>query len=156
MLNLAEIFCINNVKTGVEDYMLRNFDQLITNKQYMKLTLTQMAFFLKSNRLRVFPEIRVFNATINWLKNKKKNSKKKIPEKEESKTAVYQLMESIRFHTMKPEEFVDIVAKTDLIKDDISCNSLLIEAYEYFSLPNRQFCSNSARSLIRAEPVRAY
>jgi len=52
---------------------------------------------------------------------------------------------------MKPEDFVDIVTKNPLIKSDKACSQLMIEAYEYFALPNRQYCSSSLRSTIRNE-----
>ena len=150
MLQLAEMFSISNVKVAVNRYILRNFDKLILSDQYKKLTLEQMVYFLQSNKLRLYPEIRVFLACINWLRNYF-YSNPELPS--HCQTPVYQLMQFIRFNTMKPEEFIDIVTKTDLVKTDPKCNDLLIEAYEYFALPNRQYCSISPRSVIRNEPV---
>lgn len=106
-----------------------------------------MVYFLQSNKLRLYPEIRVFLACVNWLRNYFATSGT------QPNDAVYQLMQNIRFNTMRPEEFVDIVTKTDLVKSDPKCNDLLIEAYEYFALPNRHYCSTSPRSAIRNEPV---
>ena len=48
MLQLAEIFCIQRVKTAVNLYILKNFDKLIFNEKYKKLTLEQMSYFLSS------------------------------------------------------------------------------------------------------------
>lgn len=60
-------------------------------------------------------------------------------------------MQYVRFNTMKAEDFIDIVTKNELIKSDSQCNQILIEAYEYFALPNRQYCSASIRSMVRNE-----
>ena len=142
MLNLADMFCIGTVRTAVNNFVLRNFDKLIQSEQYKKFTLDQMCFYLQSNKLRLYPEVRVFKACLSWLKANNNCA-----------TKVYDLMQHVRFCTMRPEEFVDIVAKTDVVKSDAKCNELLIEAYEYFALPNRQYLSSSPRSLIRNEPV---
>jgi hypothetical protein len=47
MLNLAELFSINNVKHEVNRYILRNFDRLIKNDQFKRLSLEQMQQCLK-------------------------------------------------------------------------------------------------------------
>ena len=140
MLNLAEMFCIENVRSAVNDYVLRNFERLVANGQYKKFTLEQMCFYLQSNKLKLYPEMQVFRACVNWLRHNRAES-------------AHQLMQYVRFCTMSPEEFVDIVAKSEVMKSDARCSELLIEAYEYFALPNRQYCSFSPRSLIRNEPV---
>jgi hypothetical protein len=128
MMQLAELFSIGNVKNAVNRFILRNFDRLITNDQYKKLTFEQMKFFLQSNKLKLYPEIRVFKACVAWLRS--------YTEQPASEIAL-ELFQNIRFNTMKPEEFVDIVTKEMLIKNDPKCAGLLIEAYEYFALPNR-------------------
>ncbi len=51
------------------------------------------------------------------------------------------LMEHVRFQTMKPEEFNDLVMSYDFMKTDPDCIRYALEAYSYFSLPNRQYCS---------------
>lgn len=145
MMQLAELFSIKNVKTAVNRFILRNFDKLISTDQYKKLTFEQMRFYLQSNKLKLYPEIRVFLACVNWLRN---YSDQQQPISE----IAYELFQYVRFNTMKPEEFVDIVTKEAMIKNDPKCSSLLIEAYEYFALPNRQYCSSSPRSQIRNEP----
>lgn len=48
ILQLAEIFSIRRVRNAVNLYILRNFDKLIFNEKYKKLTLEQMCFFLRS------------------------------------------------------------------------------------------------------------
>lgn len=48
MLQLAEIFCIQSVRSAVNLYILKNFDKLIFNEKYKKLTLEQMSCFLSS------------------------------------------------------------------------------------------------------------
>lgn len=47
MLNLAELFSIYNLKTEVNRYVLRNFEKLIKNDQFKRLSLEQMQQCLK-------------------------------------------------------------------------------------------------------------
>ena len=61
-------------------------------------------------------------------------------------------MQYVRFNTMKPEEFINIVTKNELFKSDPRCNEILIEGYEYFALPYKQYLCTSNRSAIRNEP----
>ena len=152
MNNLAELFCINKVKEEINRYILRNFEKLYLNEQFKRLSLEQMQQVAKSNKLRLYPEIRVFNCCVDWLRNYIENGDGSNTQNENC-SAVYSLMQYVRFNTMKPEEFINIVTKNDLIKGDSACNELLIEAYEYFALPNRQYCSSSPRSQIRNELV---
>lgn len=150
MMHLAEIFSIRNVKTAVNRFILRNFDKLISTDQYKKLTYEQMRFYLQSNKLKLYPEIRVFLACANWIRNY--NEQKEAHRDSKSNEIAFDLFQNVRFNTMKPEDFVDVVTKEPLIKNDPKCAQLLIEAYEYFALPNRQYCSSSLRSQIRNEP----
>lgn len=128
MMQLAELFSIRNVKNAVNRFILRNFDRLIANDQFKKLTFEQMKFYLQSNKLKLYPEIRVFMACVAWLRSYSEQPASEI---------AFDLFQYIRFNTMKPEEFVDLVTRETLIKNDSKCAGLLIEAYEYFALPNR-------------------
>lgn len=47
MLNIAELFSICNVKNEVNRYVLRNFEKLIQNDQFKRLSLEQMQQCLK-------------------------------------------------------------------------------------------------------------
>jgi hypothetical protein len=91
--------------------------------------------------------LRNYFDTESSINNTNESSEKKDP------TITYSLMQHVRFNTMKPEEFINIVTKNELLKNDKKCNELLIEGYEYFALPNRQYCSSSSRSSIRNEPM---
>jgi hypothetical protein len=62
-------------------------------------------------------------------------------------------MKNVRFNTMKPEEFINIVTKNEFMKQDSKCAELLVEGYEYFALPNKQYTCSSPQSSIRNEPV---
>lgn len=148
MMHLADLFSIRNVRIAVNRFILRNFDKLIINDQYKKLTFEQMKFYLQSNKLKLSPEIKVFEAVVNWLQNYYSNSSSSSSDSLLS----YELFQYVRFNTMKPKEFIDIVAREPLFKDDPKCAGLLHESYEYFALPSRQYCSSSSRSQIRNEP----
>ena len=68
ILRIAELFSINNLKFEVNRYMLRNFDELVSNEAFLKLNLEQMSYFMQSNKLKLYPEIKVFRACVKWLK----------------------------------------------------------------------------------------
>jgi len=69
ILQLADVFSIKKVKNSVYLYILRNFDKLIFNEKYKKLSRNQFAAFLQSNKLNLFPEIRVFSAVVNYIQS---------------------------------------------------------------------------------------
>lgn len=148
ILNLVDLFSIKEIKTEIDLYILRNFSKLIQNEQYKKLNMEQICFYLESNKLKVYPEIKVFEACVEWIKDH-------LNEFDSKQHAIYQLMQYVRFNTMKPDEFINKVTKNDLLlsQSESVCNKLLIEAYEYFALTRRQFVCNSPRSKIRNEPV---
>ena len=105
------------------------------------------------NKLKLFPEIRVFSACVNYIQSYREHHSKEPSEPQAHTPPTYELMQHVRFNTMRAEQFIDIVTKHALIKGDERCQTLLVEAYEYFALPNRQYCSASSRSQIRNEPA---
>lgn len=141
IFNLADVFSLHAVKEAVNKFILRNFLKLTHADNLRKFSADQMSYFLQSNKLRIYPEINVFTTVCKWIAI---NEPERLPH-------AGRLMRHVRFHTMKPEEFIDQVAKTEFMKSDPACNAYLIEAYEYFALPNRQYSSASERSHIRNE-----
>jgi hypothetical protein len=111
------------------------------NEGFKRLTYDQILYLIRSNEFRLYPEIKVFDMCVEWLKS------------DETTRMIYacSLMEHVRFQTMKPEEFNDLVMSHDFMKTDSDCIRYAFEAYSYFSLPTRQFCSTSPRSKIRNE-----
>lgn len=145
-----DIFSIKDIKSEIDAYILRNFEKLIQNGQFKKLKLDQLSYYLSSNKLKLFPEIVVFGACVTWWQSAQSNSEK---DSSLSSSSFYELAKLVRFNTMKPEEFINVVTKHDLMKNDAQCRELLIQGYEYFALPSKQFTCASPQSVIRNEPV---
>jgi hypothetical protein len=55
MLNLADLFSMQNVKENVNTFILTNFDKCVANEQFKKFSLEQMSSCLQSNRLKLYP-----------------------------------------------------------------------------------------------------
>lgn len=75
ILNLIDLFSIKDIKNEIDLYIVRNFDKIVHNNQYKKLTMEQMCFYLKSHKLKLFPEINVFMG-INYILYKPSKNKK--------------------------------------------------------------------------------
>jgi hypothetical protein len=146
LLNLVDIFSLEQVKTYIYNYILKNFYKLTETNQ-IKFTHEQLAQILKSNKLKLYPEIKIFNLVCKWTSSN-------IIERFKHAASLFQL---VRYQTMKAEEFIDQVSKHELIlklnSTNINMQRSLIEAYEYFALPNRQFSSSSLYSQIRNQPL---
>ncbi|CAF0789636.1 unnamed protein product [Rotaria sp. Silwood1] len=140
VLSLADLFSIP-VLEKINKFVLRNFPKVALNEGFKRLTYEQILYLIRSNEFRLYPEIKVFDMCVEWLKSDEKNR------------MIYasSLMEHVRFQTMKPEEFNDLVMPHNFMKTDPNCIRYAFEAYSYFSLPNRQYCSTSPRSKIRNE-----
>lgn len=76
ILNLADLFSIKEIRHEIDLYILRNFEALIKSDEYKKLNLEQICYYLKNNKLKLYPEIKVFQACLNWLEhnNQHKNN----------------------------------------------------------------------------------
>lgn len=158
MLNLVDMFSMHGVKDTIYLYILRNFDRLVANDQYKRFSFEQMCTFIQSNKLKLYPEIKVFNACIAWLKSYLDSMPSTTSDARINN--MYELLQHVRFHTMKPDEFCKQAAKNDMIQDAIVADKsderfqrLITEGYEYFAMPGRQFLCTSPRSTIRNEPV---
>lgn len=146
LFNLVDLFSLENVKTYIFNYVLKNFHKLNDQSQ-MKFTYEQLIEILKSNKLKLYPEIKIFNLVCKWLNAN-------LTERFRYAASLYQL---IRYQTMRAEEFIDHVSKNELILKLNSTNPqvqrLLVETYEYFALPNRQYSSSSLYSQMRGQPL---
>ncbi|CAF2401212.1 unnamed protein product [Rotaria sp. Silwood2] len=140
VLSLADLFSIP-VLEKINKFVLRNFPKVALNEGFKRLTYEQILYLIRSNEFRLYPEIKVFDMCVEWLKSDENNRM----------TYASSLMEHVRFQTMKPEEFNDLVMSHNFMKIDPDCIHYAFEAYSYFSLPNRQYCSTSPRSKIRNE-----
>jgi hypothetical protein len=146
LFNLVDLFSLQNVKLFIFNYILKNFHKLNEQNQ-IKFSYEQLIEILKSNKLKLYPEIKIFNLICKWLSSN-------INERFKYSASLYQL---IRYQTMKAEEFIDHVSKNEFILKLNSTNHqiqrLLVETYEYFALPNRQYSSSSIYSQIRNQPL---
>ena len=58
-------------------------------------------------------------------------------------------MECVRFPLLTGEELVDVVEKEEFMSADPACHRLILEAYQYAILPNRQHLMQTSRTQVR-------
>ena len=61
------------------------------------------------------------------------------------------LMECVRFPLLTGEELVDVVEKEEFMSSDPACHRLILEAYQYAILPNRQHLMQTSRTQVSAK-----
>lgn len=157
ILNLVDLFSIKDIKNEIDMFILRNFEKLIQNEHYKKLKFDQLCFYVASNKLKCYPEVKVFTACVNWwrfhhhhhnhhhykLSNNSSHGitanntvfgevAAKGAKNKSIGSSFYELARLIRFHTMKPEEFINVVTKNELMKQDPQCQELLIQGFDFF------------------------
>ncbi|CAF0851324.1 unnamed protein product [Brachionus calyciflorus] len=143
-LNLVDLFSLKDIREKIDEFILKNFSFLILNEEFKKFNFNQLCHYISDNRLKLYPEIKVFEICIEWIKESKN---------ELNPSVVYNILKHVRFNTMKPEDFISKVSKHEIFKLNEEIYNLIIEAYEYFSLPSRQYICTSSRSKLRNQPV---
>lgn len=149
ILNLVEFYSLKAIRPKIDNFILKNFIQLVQNKMFYKLNIDQMCFYLSKDNLKLYPESKVFKICTEWIENyNKNNNNNKL-----NNDNLYNLFKSVRFLTMNVDDFIKKVSRHKILQSSAELNELVIEAYEFFSLSKCQFTCASTRSKIRNKPL---
>uniref|UniRef100_A0A1I8F312 BACK domain-containing protein n=1 Tax=Macrostomum lignano TaxID=282301 RepID=A0A1I8F312_9PLAT len=69
LLNLSELYCLDEFGSNVRTFLLENFEDLCRCGALQRLTAAQLSDLLGDNRLRVAGEYLVFFAVVQWLEH---------------------------------------------------------------------------------------
>ncbi|XP_007894058.1 kelch-like protein 9 [Callorhinchus milii] len=137
---IASSYHLSEVDDYIKDCLLKNFANLLSNGDYIKLSYDQLAFVLSSDSLQNCPELELFKAACQWLK-----------QEEGRMQFAAKLMKNIRFPLMSPQQLLDHVQKVEFMRTDTTCVNLLLEASNYQMLPYMQPVMQSERTQIRSD-----
>lgn len=110
-----------------EKYTRRHFLLVSKGDQFVNMSLEQLKNLIGDDGLQVTEEEQVFDAVMTWLRHDTKRAQ-----------FTYELLSLVRLPLLSKEFIVDIVESDPLIKCDVHCKDLLIEAMRYHLIPERQ------------------
>ncbi|CAF0743658.1 unnamed protein product [Didymodactylos carnosus] len=142
---IADLYTLADVLLVVKSFIPQNFIDLmlLAREQFEQLNLEQLCHELQKDTLDIINEYDLFNMVCLWISS---NRQERL---QYSST----LMKHIRFMLMTPEELVDKVIDSDIIRSNDDCKQLILDALCYYSLPKRQPLLNTIQCRIRNEPV---
>ena len=123
---IAKFFSLGEINAAITEYILKNFDKLLESQTIVKLAFEDLRMALKDSRLRA-KELKIFYAAHLWLTHD--------PERIQHAA---DLMSTVRFQLIEPENIEDLSAKISYMNDDFSCMKLILEAQKYHMLPFKQ------------------
>ncbi|XP_077998754.1 kelch-like protein 26 [Glandiceps talaboti] len=138
VLNIATEFELDTVKCQTENYIIDNFLAVASGKGYQKLTCDQLVYFVSHERLSVAVELDLFQAVLSWLKHES-----------DRQQFIKDVLSTIRFPLIQPNDVVDYVQSEDLIMDDLEVRSWVMEAMTYHVSPYRQHLMQTERTQVR-------
>ncbi|XP_062906772.1 kelch-like protein 9 isoform X2 [Mobula hypostoma] len=136
---IANTFHLTKLHNFIKDFIVKNFSTVLSNGEFLKLSLDQFLSVLSSDSLKRCSELQLFKATCRWLNH------------EECRMQfAAKLMKNIRFPLMTPQELLEHVQIVEFMRTDTSCVNLLLEASNYQMLPHMQPIMQSERTRIRS------
>lgn len=114
----------------------------MTFDEFLNLTHEQVVNFIKSDRLSVPTEEKIFECVVAWIQFDSSARQDHLAE----------LMEHVRLPLLSQDYLVQRVEKEPLLKGDIQCKDYIIEALKYHLLKNEQknsFNINTPRMIPR-------
>ena len=141
ILNLTELYSLDEANVKARNYILKNFDYLCEEEQYFKFSHNQMLSLLRDNGLNVTSEFGLFNFVIKWIQHKEEVREDHIAE----------LMSCVRLPLLSGEELVDRVSQVGLMKQNKECADLLTAAKDYHIVVSKQPLLQNERTQVRSE-----
>ncbi|XP_030072821.1 LOW QUALITY PROTEIN: kelch-like protein 6 [Microcaecilia unicolor] len=121
ILRLADTHCLDTLKHQVQNYIIQNFPQVVTQEEFLELPLEALSQILQSDDLYVTEEAQVFETVMNWVRYKHF-------ERTEDLGCILQY---VRFPLLDPWYFVETVEADDMIRRCPNVFPLLQEARRY-------------------------
>lgn len=126
--DIAELYQLTSVQDHVENFILKNFERVSENDQFISLGHHQLCHFLSSDKLQCSSELRVFQIALRWLQN----------DAETRTENASQVLSNIRFSVMTPDEIIEHVQQAKVMAANESCAKLLFQAMNFHLKPTLQ------------------
>uniref|UniRef100_A0A8C2FRZ7 Kelch-like family member 31 n=1 Tax=Cyprinus carpio TaxID=7962 RepID=A0A8C2FRZ7_CYPCA len=137
VVNIADTHNLKETKEGAQKFMRENFIEFSEMEQFLKLTYEQISEFLMDDSLQLPSELTAFQISMKWLDFDEKRLKY-APD----------LLSSIRFGTISPQDLVSHVQIVPRMMQDSECHRLLVDAMNYHLLPFQQNILQSRRTKV--------
>lgn len=104
--------------------LLRFHSEVVQYDEFLTLTHEQVASLIKSDRLSVTSEEKVYECVIGWIQF----------DAAERKAYLSKLLEKVRLPLLSQEYLMTRVEREPLLREDLLCKDLLIEALKFHLL----------------------
>ncbi|KAF0026528.1 hypothetical protein F2P81_021265 [Scophthalmus maximus] len=138
ILNLAESHSLPALKTTTQDYITRQFSQVVLQQDFLELPAESMETVLQRDDLGVKCEECVFEALMHWVRARQ----------DERCPLLAMLLSHVRLPLLDPAYFVEKVEPDELIRHCSEAFPLLQEARSYH-LSGREVVSERTKPRIR-------
>uniref|UniRef100_A0A8D8TAL0 Kelch-like protein diablo n=1 Tax=Cacopsylla melanoneura TaxID=428564 RepID=A0A8D8TAL0_9HEMI len=124
------------IQASAESYIAEHFNEVRKSKEFLSLSHTHMAKLLSSEELNIDSEEDTYSAVMHWLYHDIENRKDNMSD----------LLSYIKLPLISQQFLVDTVEKDPVLRDDIHCRTLIMEAITYHLLPERRPLLQSSRT----------
>lgn len=132
----ANMYDCEELTRTANHYCYENFVAVSQTDEFKRLTAEHLEKFISSDKTRVEREEQMFEALLTWVKHDVGQRRNKFAE----------LCQHIRFPLMSPYYLADHVETEHIVLNTPQCTSLLLEAKNYYMLPDRRYLIKSSRT----------
>ncbi|CAH1794402.1 unnamed protein product [Owenia fusiformis] len=143
MYNVGDHFDLQKVKDKAMGYILSHFEDITDNGELMKFSAKFLTMILVKDSLRISSELKLYETVLSWIRFDSPNRLQYI----------YSLMSCVRFPLMSPVDLVEKVMTEPMMKENMQCLELILEANSFHMLPVRRPSLVSPRMQIRNEQL---
>ncbi|XP_053674877.1 ring canal kelch homolog [Anopheles nili] len=141
--DFADIHGCIDLLNYAETYIEQHFSEVVQFDEFLNLSSDQVAHLIKSDRLSVPTEEKVYECVITWIQYDVNGRQHHMAD----------LMEHVRLPLLSQDYLVQHVEKEHLLKGDLQCKDYIIEALKYHLLKGEQkSCFKTPRTIPR-QPV---
>lgn len=127
--NIAEKYSYNELVMFVKSYILRKFEDVAENEEFLLLDVEPLTDIIKNDKLNVSTEIKVYEAIMKWVSNQMTKSDKRRRHKH-----LCSLLKHIRFSQMKTK-YLEQILGDRLIRSCQTCNTYVEEGLNFLNGP---------------------
>jgi kelch-like protein 31 len=167
ILRLADTYSLGDVAELAKQYLCENVCDVYRTsfEQFYQLSYEQLYYLLNSDSLQsCCTELDLFSMIVRWIDGPQSTHNNNFTNpiaaitttttttaaiKEERIKCAPELIKSIRFMCMSPEELADHVECVEFMSSMSECSKLLLNAYKYYALPKRQPLVASEQTKLR-------